>query len=45
MTDALQWLAFIAINAMAIYVASRTAENPNNFRKMLRLSGVVKRLK
>lgn len=45
MIEACQWLLFIGANALLIYVASRCAERPNNFRRMLRQSGAVKRVK
>lgn len=45
MKEAAQWILFIGANALLIYVASRCAERPNNFRRMLRQSGAVKRVK
>lgn len=45
MKEACQWILFIGANALVIYVASRCAERPNNFRRMLRQSGAVKRVK
>lgn len=46
MKEAAQWTLFIGACALVIYVASRCAERPDkDFRRMLRQSGVVKRVK
>lgn len=46
MKEAAQWILFIGANALLIYVASRCAERPpKDFRRMLRQSGAVKRVK
>jgi len=45
MIEACQWILFIGANALLIYLASRCAERPSNFRRMLRQSGAVKRVK
>jgi len=45
MKEACQRILLIGANALVIYVASRCAERPNNFRRMLRQSGAVKRVK
>lgn len=46
MKEAAQWILFIGACALLIYVASRCAERPDkDFRRMLRQSGAVKRVK
>lgn len=46
MKEAAQWTLFIGACALVIYVASRCAERPDkDFRRMLRQSGAVKRVK